>query len=163
MELVELPMISINESPVRAASLMRENQRGGVIAQENAYYWLFTAGDICYGIARQYETISYIRRRKPVHQLSEEEMSKTNLDVSTPTQTETEYHDFLDRVGKDYVIISWVPGKVKVVTRHETLGHLLNAAPKSCYCENDPSHDEFHPPASTGDKCPICTKKINCM
>jgi hypothetical protein len=156
MDVIDLPVVSINTQLTDALGVMRTNGRSGVVAVENRTHWLFTAGWVVIGIARGKKNLADVDKRWRAQIVEPKE--------SVQTANHQEIEDFLDGVSENYML--FMPGPVlettQIVTRHEGLSQALSLAPSICYCTN-PNHPHgYDPPLPPGNRCNLDGSLIVC-
>lgn len=162
MEVVELPLLVIDDTLRTALQAMRGAQRSGVVARRHEDALLFTVSEIFAGLAYQKERLSDIAPQEDAHFLTERDAFAAGLDLKDPYRTYGAYESFLDSVGKSYAVVAFGGATATIVTRHEGLAPALLAGPKDCYCLGSPSHSFPPPSVRTGDACSYCNSTIHC-
>lgn len=158
MDIIDLPVVSIETKLTDAFDILRDNKVSGIVATEKRANWLIKAGWIVVGIARHRKTLADIGARYRVEILQ----PRSSVDV----MRHAEVHDLLDSTSSHYMIFS--PGLVrettKIVTRHEGFAQALSLAPSNCYCTNpDLDPHGYFPPLPADHKCIYDGSPIVCV
>ena len=168
MDVIELPILSVDASLQEALVAMKAAGRSAVVAVERNWYWLFKAGWIVAGIARGEKVLAEVEKRRRVHEASGVEIAQHAIDLIDPGQSWIAIEGFLDSVGRSYLLGRPMapPGNtVTIITRHEGLAAEVGSGPTDCYCTNPAREDDphgFDPPLPSGNKCPYDGSDIFC-
>jgi hypothetical protein len=169
VDIVEVPLLSINASLRQAIAVMRQTQRSAVVALENGECWLFKAGWVVAGLAREDRILADLARKYPVHLAPDAEMAQEGIDLTNPRSTWSAAEQFLDRVGKFYALglPTASPGSMaRIITRHEGQAAEAGSGPADCYCTNPNQSDDPHAydqPIPVDRKCTYDGSDIVCV
>src|SRR5437016_1595939 len=102
MGTIELPLVAIEIAPKVALQTMRQQKISGVVARQRRDAWLFTTGDIFFGLSQKSGTLADLERKRAVHIVTSREASIAKLDVKVPDHTWQDYERFLDALDVAY-------------------------------------------------------------
>src|ERR1700682_1351366 len=148
MDVVNLPVLSIDAPLVDTLAVMKGKKCSAVVARDNDGCWLFKAGWVVVGIARGESVLADLERKWKVHETSASHAAQEGIDLTEPHLTQPAVEQFLDRVGSFYMLATPVPkvGQiVKIITRHESLAAEVSSGPSNYYCTNPNLPDDPHP------------------
>jgi len=171
MDIVELPVLSIEAQLDEALAEMKQKERSAVVAIDGTRCWLFKAGWVVVGLARHEKVLADVENRTRVHLALPTEVDSYGIDLINPTNTWTAVESFLDNVARrSYMITTTQPlliGQMAaVVTRHESLAVAVKSGPTDCYCTNPGVGDDPHTyskPLPAGAKCVYDGSSIICF
>lgn len=168
MDVIELPFLFRHITLRESVETMREVQRAGiVIRKEPLAYFLLRAAEIYAALADRPASkdlrLGDVEKGFRVHEISDSDVSKWNLNLVKPPETESNFEGLLDQEKASYGLLasSSRPGFVRIVTRHEILGGQMSFAPKNCCCDNEPMHF-YPPPAKSHGQICFCGRPISC-
>jgi hypothetical protein len=168
MDVIELPFLFRYITLRESVETMKEVQRAGVVIRKQTLdYFLLRAAEIYAALANRPASkdlsLRDVEKGIRVHEISDSDVSKWNLNLDDPSQTYSNFEALLDQRKTGYGLLasSSRPGFVRIVTRHEGLVGQMNFAPKACCCDHEPMH--FYPPPakSHGEIC-FCGHPISC-
>jgi len=159
MNVIDLPIVPIETKLTEALDIMRKNQRSGIIAIDERAHWLFRAGWVVIGIARNKTMLRDIEERCRAEIV--EPPSSINV------MENVEVQEFLDSASQHYMLFK--PGPLfqmtQIVARHADFAKALSLAPTNCYCTNPNRPNDPHgynPPLPAGNKCKYDGSPIIC-
>ena len=144
MGTVDLPFLPYKSGLEEALQAMRKYQRSGVVTDANNGLWLFRAGTVVQGLARNLKYLAELEVRKRVYVTSHDELLSLGI---PPHQVGTAWEKtraFMDEHSRGYLAIepskghfssiSQAKGMISIVSRHETLAGLISSGPTDHYC-----------------------------
>ena len=170
MDIVSLPLLSI-DTPLRdARAAMKAAQCSAVVAMEDGDLWLFKAGAIIPALRSNKRTLGDLEWKWPVHTASDTQVARHGLDLLNPRSTPLATETLLDQMGRLYLFggpQSHSPAMgvqmATFITRHEKLARQMGNGPADCYCTNpalgDEPHD-YYPPVP--QICPLDNFPVVC-
>jgi hypothetical protein len=169
MDVIELPFLFRHITLRDSVETMKEVELAGVVIRNGFLgYFLLRAAEIYAALAdRPFSAdlrLRDVQNGFRVHEISDNDVSKWNLNLVDPHQTYTDFEQLLDQENVNYGLLaaSSRPGFVSIVTRHEGYSEQMRSAPKACYCSNPDFMHPYPPPAkSSGDTC-YCNHPISC-
>lgn len=163
MDLVQVPVLSL-EAPLREAfDKMKQSRRSAVIGASAAGACLFRAGPVVQAIAAGKLLLAEVQVFQKVHLASAEEARNEDLGLVGVLEPppplnyyrpwEAQLERFLDRQGVQYLLAAAGDptvlalrglAAVHVITRHEGLALGIGSGPADCYCTNPQQGDDPH-------------------
>jgi hypothetical protein len=148
MDVVTLPVLSIEALLEDALATMKDKGRSAVVARDQQRYWLFKAGWVAVERSRGEKILADVERRWRVHEASKVEVAERNLNLVSPHDTYSAVEEFLDHVGRAYMLAAPVDKAgdvIAIITRHEGYTVEVSSGPTGYYCTNPNRQDDPHP------------------
>jgi len=175
MGTVDLPFLPYTSGLEVALQAMRKYQRSAVVTDAKEGLWLFRAGPVVQGLARNLKYLADLETRKRVYTASHEELLPLGIPLVETYPAWDRMREFMDEKARAYIVIipsksflSLAPepkGLIQLVSRHEELANLLRSGPTDCYCTDasrGSSPHEFSQPLPKDGLCPFDQSKIVC-
>ena len=163
MKVVHLPIVTSYTPLDIALKAMRFQQRSAILRESHLSLDLIEVPDVFTGMVHQVRDLSTILVSKPVHRLSQMDISTWKLNPSDPMRTELEFQTFLNSAGHLYAFIDSFLGTALMVTQRETDGERVEEVPSQCQCRGPHRHGFPFPHVSHGQPCPDCQAMVDCF
>jgi hypothetical protein len=148
MDTVTLPFLSVKTPLKLALEAMKREKRSAVVARDDDRCWLYKAGWIAVEMAQGERILADVERRRKVDQASPREMASRGINLLAPHDTYHAVEQYLDQVGKSYMLAAPLITKdetITIITRHEGLTVEISSGPTGYYCTNPNLADDPHP------------------
>jgi hypothetical protein len=165
MDVVELPIVSIDASLRDVFQTMKNAGVSAVVVLLDKTAFLCKAGDVVLGIDAGKQTLRDLEQKWPVVIPSGSHLAQPDLDWVTPHQTAEAFETLLGSFNLSYLLAlrPTVHTRTRVITLHESLAAEIGTGPVRCYCTNTNTGPHPCDPVPADQKCGLCGMSIKCI